>query len=321
MFVRSVSLCHNSEIVIYIILGENTYAAEQELQRLAAGVATVERYEGSELDEAKLSDILRGMSLFASERTVIITRLSEQKMLWEKLALWIDDVAPEVTVILRESSIDKRLKSTKDVLKQTKLIAAEQWTDRDTRAAEEWLGKLMKDRGLAPTRAQLADMIQRAHAPAARPGSMVIDQMQLAQAVAALAVLDEVSDESIAAVLPPARGEVLFRLLDKAIDRDDAGVQTMLAQLHANEDPYLAFAGVVKQWLQLVALKLAGGASGDLAIHPYVLGRLQSQAKHVSQVDARAITQLAADLDARMKISEVTPWEGFDRFVMAIVLR
>lgn len=307
--------------MIYLLVGENTYKVEQELTRLLTDRSAVERFDASELDESQLSDIVRGMSLFSPQRTVVVRGLSEVKELWDKLSQWASDVPNDTLLILREPKLDKRLKATKDILSHAKLIAADHWSERDVRLAEDWLRQLAEEKSVALQRSQVTDIVQRALVDTEKPGAKVIDQMQIAQALSALSVLDEITDDAIAAVLPPAPSEVIFRLLEKAIARDTAGVQRMLDQLHAHDDPYRSFAGVVKQWLQLVAVKLAGAGSTELSIHPFMLGKLKDQARHINHGDIKVMTHLAATLDARMKLSEITPWEGFDRFVMAVTLR
>ena len=106
-----------------------------------------------------------------------------------------------------------------------------------------------------------------------------------------------------------------------AIQQEIEQVSRLLVDVRRSEEPYLVFAALTKQWAQLVMVALVGQRSNELTIHPFVLGKLRAQASHIKQADTRAITQLAADLDSRMKVSEVTPWQAVDRFVMAVTLR
>lgn len=308
--------------MIYLIVGENSYAAQQALARITAqGAAEVERYDATLLDEHTLSDSMRGATLFANERVIVIKQLSEQKLLWEKFAEWAQDVSADTTLIVMEQKIDKRTKAYKTLVKHATVIAADYWTDRDVRQAETWLEDIAREHSVTLSRDQLRDMVQRAYIPGERPGQLYIDQMQLVQAITALRVLDAVTDEAIAAVLPPAPGETVFQLLEYALARDSDKVARTLREVHASVDPYAAFAAVAKQWTQLVAVMLAGNQARDLAIHPYVLGKLRQAARDVSRGEAQMLTDMAATLDARMKRSEVSAAEGLDRLVMAITLR
>ncbi len=307
--------------MIYLLLGENTYKVAQELQRLTQDAPEIETIDVAQLSESTLSDIVRGGTLFATQRTVIVKQLSERQDLWETLVEWAGDVSDDTTIVLVESKIDKRTKAYKDLVKVAKVTLSDHWSSRDVRLAEEWLGKLASAQKVKISPAQIRDMVQRAQVPSERAGQYIIDQMQLVQALRALSVLDTVNDDSIAAVLPPAPGETIFRLMELAIARDAHGAQVILEQLHTTEDPYRAFGAIASQWCQLVGVAMAGPAAGELSIHPYVLGKLRAQSRDISRSELRTLTQLLADLDARAKLSEVTPWEAVDRFVMAVTLR
>lgn len=307
--------------MIYLIVGENTYQAAAELRRLTKDAVEVERLDGVQLSDSTLSDSMRGATLFSAQRTIVVRDLSERQDLLEKFIAWAGDVPADTTIILVEQKLDKRTKAYKALLKVATVIAVDYWSNRDTRLAEEWLRQLAGAAGITLSGSQVQNMVQRAFLPTERAGQYFIDQSQLAQAVAALRVLDTATDDSIAAVLPPAPGETVFALLEYAIQRDHKEVQLILQQLHLSEDPYRAFGAIAKQWSQLVAVAMARDSAAELSIHPYVLGKLRQQARSITRQQISELTNLAADLDARMKISEVTPWEAVDRFIMALTLR
>lgn len=307
--------------MIYLLVGENSYKVEQELARLLDGREPVERYSGADLDESTLSDSMRGMSLFCTQRTIVIKGLSEQKELWEKCLEWQSDVSSDTLLVLVERKIDKRTKTYKAFAEHAHVIVCDYLTDRQRHEAHEWLSSLAHEKAVQVSRRHIEDMVGRAQIPGEKPGAMYIDQGQLFQALQALSMLEEVTDEAIAVVLPPAPGQSVFELIEAAIARKTRTTESILAQLHTSLDPYVAFAVIVKQWLQLVSVILTQEAASSLPIHPYALNKLQSQARSIARSDAGKITQLAADLDARLKHSEVAPWDAVDRLVMAIALR
>lgn len=317
----TVSRLRYTKGVIYLLLGENTYRVEQELRRLLADGVVLERPDVSKLNDATLSDVMRGATLFSAQRSILLKGLSEQKDLWEKFAAWASEVPRDTTVVAVESRLDKRTKAYKTLVKHAELITCDFWTDRDAHLAEEWLDTVARSVPLVLSRPQISNMVQRAQFQGEKPGQFFIDQMQLAQAVKALSVLDEVNDDTIAAVLPPAPSESVFRLLECAIQQEIEQVSRLLVDVRRSEEPYLVFTALTKQWAQLVMVALVGQRSNELTIHPFVLGKLRAQASYIKQADIRSITQLAADLDSRMKVSEVTPWQAVDRFVMAVTLR
>ncbi len=306
--------------MLYLIIGENDYKAEQELPRLMGDSVSPERYDGAMLTEGQLLDIVMGGTLFASSRTVIITDLSGQKDLWNKLAEWHQSIG-DTTLIMRERSVDKRTKAYKTLAKAATVVLAEPWTDRMNKEAEVWLAQLAEQHGAKLSTTQVSDMVKRAYVPSGRPGQSLIDQMQLARAISTLSVLDAISDQAIATVLPPATNDAIFALLDYAVKKDTTRTTILLADLHTSSDPYLVFAALAKQWSQLVGVLLAGSHARELPIHPYVLSNLQGDVEAISRNEATVLTRLAARLDEQVKRSDITPWEAVDRFVIGVLHR
>ena len=97
--------------MLYVLCGENEFDKRQKLATLIAGSAVPERYDGEQLDAASLRDIVQGQSLFTLERTVIISRLSDNAVLWAELPEIA--VSGSTKVILLENKLDKRTKTYK----------------------------------------------------------------------------------------------------------------------------------------------------------------------------------------------------------------
>ncbi len=313
-------------MMIYLILGENAYRAEQELARLIkdSGVPP-ERLDSALLTANTLADIVRGGSLFSEKRLVVLRQLSENKAVFEKLAEWAGEVPSDTTLVLLETKLDKRTKAYKTVVKNAKMITAVPLTERDAGLAEEWLRKLTKERGVNLSPSQVRNMVQRAMIPGEKASTRYIDQMQLAQAIAALAVLDEINDEAIATVLPPATSDTVFDLLEMAASRQSAKVEALLSSLARSEDPHKVMALVMGQWAQLVSVALADGAPAtvatELGMHPYVAKKMQQLVSDFTKQQLRTLTSLAANLDAGVKRSQFAPWDGVYRFVQALLSR
>lgn len=312
--------------MIYLILGENAYKAEQELARLAtASGVSPERLDSSTLTANTLADIVRGGSLFSEKRLVVLRQLSDNKPVFEKLAEWAGEVPSDTTLVLLEAKLDKRTKAYKVLTKAAQVVAADLLTERDTRLAEEWLRKLAAARKVGLSPGQVRDMVQRALVAGDRPTSRSIDQMQLAQAIKALAGESKVTDDMIATLLPPAPGDTVFDLLDMAARRQGARVDVLLAELERTEDPHRTLALVMGQWAQLVSVALADGPSASIAVelglHPYVAKKQQELAQAFTPSELKKLTALAADLDAGSKLSQFAPGDGVYRFIHAIVNR
>ena len=312
--------------MLYLILGENAYRAEQELARLISDSnASPERLDAGALTDNTLADIVRGGSLFSEKRLVVLRQLSENKSVFEKLAEWASEVPSDTTLVLLESKLDKRTKAYKGLMKQAKVIPCEPLTERDSYEAESWLAALAKAQKVGLTTEQIGNMVTRALVAGEKPAQRNIDQMQLAQAIKALKGTDKVTDDMIATVLPPAPGDTVFDLLDMATRRQTARVDALLAELERTDDPHRTLALIMGQWAQLVAVSMADTPSAtvavELGLHPFVAKKLQELARQFTTREIKAITALAADLDAGSKLSQFAPWDGVYRLVHAIVAR
>lgn len=312
--------------MIHLILGENTYKAEQELARIvAASSVSPERLDASSLTANTLADIVRGGSLFSEQRLVVLRQLSENKAVFEKLAEWAGEVPADTTVVLMEVKLDKRTKVYKTLTKVATVITADPLLERDAPAAEQWLDTLANNQKVLLSRPQLRNMVQRALVVGDKPTARAIDQMQLAQAIKALRGVDTVTDDMIATVLPPASGDTVFDLLDMAARRQTARVDALLAELERTDDPHRTLALVMGQWAQLVSVSLADTPPATIAVelglHPFVAKKLQELARQFTPNEIKTITALAADLDAGSKLSQFAPWDGVYRLVHAIVAR
>ena len=312
--------------MIYLIHGENAYVQEQELQKITQTVGLApERIDVDILTLNALADIVRGGSLFTEKRLVVIRELSSDATLFSKLAEWAGEVPDETTIVLLERKLDKRTKAYKAIIKAAKVIAADPLTERDMRMAEEWLNKLATQRSVPISLGQVRQMIERSLIAGEKVSSRIVDQMQLAHALKALAGAKEITDDMIATVLPQAIGDTVFDMLDIAAHRESVRLDALLADMARTEDGHRVLAMLSGQWAQLAAVATLGGASQSIAtelgLHPFVAKKMQETAGQFVMNDIRTLTQLIADLDADTKTSHVTPWDAVYRFLYAVISR
>ena len=317
--------------MIYLITGTNEYRVRQEIAALAKRLGVrAETIDADRLSLNNLADIVRGASLFHETRLVVLRQLSEHKELWAKLGEWARDVSADTTLVLVEAKPDKRTKAYKTLARAGEVIAAEPLTERTRSTAETWLRDLARAQGVKISRAQAVNMVSRALIPNETSRIAEVDQLQLAHAVKALVNVDTVTDEAIAAVLPPAREFSVFDILELAARRDVQAVQKALSELHATDDPYKVMALLWVQWAQLAAVMMAEGASSvqiasdlaiHLAIHPFVAKKLQALVPYFNAASVRELTQLAAELDYQSKTLAAAPWDIINRFVLTVSTR
>jgi len=103
--------------MLYLIVGKNSYVAEQELAKIVQHAPVpAEHIDTQQLDAAGLAELVRGVSLFATQRLIVLRRLSERPDLWEQLGQWAHDIPDETTLMLVEPGLDKRTKTYKHIV-------------------------------------------------------------------------------------------------------------------------------------------------------------------------------------------------------------
>ena len=309
--------------MMYLIVGENGYQRVLAVQKITAATKLMpEKYDGATLSEAQLADCIAGATLFSTKRLVIITDLSSNKPVWDKLHDWVGRVSDDTTLVLVEAKPDKRTKTYKALVKAGTLIMAEPWTDRQVNEAVRWASERAKERGATITAAQAQQIVMRSMQASERPGAFIIDQQLVDNALQALSLLDEINDDAIAAVLPDSAAESVFELMDTALSGDTERTKALLTSLHACADPYMVQGFLVSQWAQLMALKLSGEDPATVAERigssPFVLRKLHKHSAALSQARAKELTELLASLDIRLKTTGMEPWVAVDRFIGAL---
>ena len=309
--------------MLHLVTGENTYQAEQEVRSIArASKGEVRWVSGDTLTLDGLADILMGVSLFASSEVTVLTHVGDTPAIWEKLGEWAERVDPGKTIIVWEPKPDKRTRAYKSLAAHAQVHTCPSWTDRQDGLAREWLAKRARESGVKLSPSQVANMVSRATRSTDAPGISVIDQRQLHNALTALSVVDDITDDAITATMPALPAENIFHLLTYAVDRDVAAVQRMLAELRATDDAHRTFALIAGQWFQLMSLALVpAGSAESLGIKPYAARSLSGLVRQVNRAQLRDLTQLCADIDAGMKLSQFEPWDGVERFLLGIALR
>lgn len=289
--------------MITVLTGENSFEISRALDALVRSFdGDAEKIDGSELELARLPDLLAGGTLFATKRLVIIKGLAENKQLWDVLPDWLERTDDDVHVVLVEPKPDKRTKTYKELKKHADMREYMPWGDRDVMAAEKWTAEEAARQGLSLDR-KLAQLL------VARVG---LDQWQLYHAIEKLAVLERVTADVIERTIEANPTENVFNLLDAALRGDTKKVGQMIRTLQLNQDPYMTFGLLSGQAFQLAALTAtdqpASAIASSIGAHPYALGKLAPHAKKLGRGGAKRIVAIFADADMAMKSSATDPW-------------
>lgn len=288
--------------MITALIGDNSFAIHQALVALiSASDSLPERFDGSELEQRQLPDLLMGATLFASHRLVIIRNLSQNTALWTKLPDWLERVADTTHLVLVDEKPDKRTSAYKALKSGGAIKEFPAWTDKDRSAAEQWVAEHAKQAGVLLDRKLAQHLVQR----------VGVDQWQLASAIEKLSLVELVSVATIDEYIEPNPAENVFQLLELSLQGRHDKVYEMLKTLESTEEPYRLFALLSSQVVQLAAVGLAGSddrPAKDFAIHPYVAGKLAQQARRLGPKGIKRALGVFAKADADLKISRGEPW-------------
>lgn len=293
--------------MITLLAGDNTFEIQRAIDKIVANFdGVVERIDGAGLQLSQLPDILMGISLFSTARTVIIRGLSENKTIWSVIGDWLPRISDDIHLVLVESKPDKRTAAYKAIQKVAKIQEYQSWTDRDTYFAEKWVAAEAKNMNLTLNTKCIHFLVQR----------VGVDQWQLYYALQKLALTDEITVENIKDIIDANPAENVFNLLETALSGDLAQLKAMLNVLERTEDAYRLSALIFSQVFQLAAVSAADKTDNpakDFGIHPFVVQKMTQLAKRLGKGRTAKLVTIFAQCDDDMKISRAEPWLLLER--------
>jgi DNA polymerase III subunit delta len=273
---------------VQVIVGEDTYLADEALERVLSGAIGEDRRESLRVfhgDEEKWADVLaaaRTGSLFATRRAVVVRRAEmfaedrrkeedepaggERKARKAKaspadhpVVAYADDPPPEVTLVLVARKPDRRLRPWKALLPKATVHDALPKKGRALRAHVE---AELRARGLRLAPDALDGLL----------GEVGQDLRRLMGEVDKLEAWTggsrEVTVEDVGAVLGRGMGQPLYRLSDAFAGRDVAASLEMVERLLADgEEPLRILATLHRSLRQVrgaVSLRSAGVAPAEI---------------------------------------------------------
>lgn len=288
--------------MITLLTGDNSFERQEALQAIVAGFdGAAERIDGTGLELRQLPDLLMGGTLFADTRLVIISDLSSNSSLWQKLPVWLPRLSDDVHLVLDEEKPDKRTASYKALKQVASVQEYPGWTDHDFQKAEQWFSARAKTQKRSLDKTIVHHVVSR----------VGVNQWLLANALETLLLLDEITPEKINSSIIANESENIFELFETALGGNRAALSGILRTLELQEDPYATFALLSSQAFSLAAVTYADGtqnASKDFAIHPFVASKLIRHAKSLGKTRVARIMKKFAQTDADMKTSKADPW-------------
>jgi len=298
--------------MITLLTGENSFEIERALGVIADGFdGVVEKIDGAELQLAQLPDILMGVSLFATARTVVIRGLSANKSIWPVFGDWLPRISDDIHLVLIDPKPDKRTTTYKTLKDKITIREFLPWTDRDTSVAERWVMTESEKLGFTLDKKITQLLVRR----------VGVDQWQLFYALQKLASVDVITEEILRDIIESNPTENVFNLFETALRGDARELQQMLRVLEQTQDVYMLSGLLATQAFQLAAVASADktdNAVKDFGIHPFVVSKLSSAAKRIGNSGAAKIITIFAQSDDDMKSSKAEPWMIVERALIKV---
>ena len=298
--------------MIYVFFGENEFSKRQKVDEVL-GDRIARRRDGEELTIGDLRELLTGQTLFGGEEPIIITDLSQNSDVWA--------VFPEIagladeTVILLETKLDKRTKTYKNLAKNATVQECASLGERQRPELVKWAIDRTKERGTKLTKKQIETLVDR----------LGYDQLRLDNLFAQLSLLDEVTDDLIDQLVPLAKSESVFELLDATIRSDVSSIHRIISYLEmtsGDDGAYQTVGLLASQAMNLLALVLsnidAQKVAQDFGVHPYALRQLSPLARQLDKIAALRICRILLQADMQMKTTGVEPWLLVETALMKI---
>ena len=298
--------------MIYVFFGENEFSKRQKVDEVL-GDRIARRRDGEELTIGDLRELLTGQTLFGGEEPIIITDLSQNSDVWA--------VFPEIagladeTVILLETKLDKRTKTYKNLAKNAIVQECVSLGERQRPELVKWAIDRTKERGTKLTKKQIETLVDR----------LGYDQLRLDNLFAQLSLLDEVTDDLIDQLVPLAKSESVFELLDATIRSDVSSIHRIISYLEmtsGDDGAYQTIGLLASQAMNLLALVLsnidAQKVAQDFGVHPYALRQLSPLARQLDKIAALRICRILLQADMQMKTTGVEPWLLVETALMKI---
>lgn len=266
------------------------------------GVHGLERIDGEDYDPSQLPQLLQGVSLFATERLVVLKNAAINKPLWEALADWADKVPAETTLVVVEPQPDKRTRTYKVLKSKTDFKEFNQISDNEL---VKWAGNRAKELGASLGTAETNYLIERTGR----------DQWRMSHEIDKLASFQpKITKQAIDDLVEPSPEGTAFELLDAAVAGNTKLVTTLIRNLKTEEDPYKLFGLLASQVHTLAVVALAGNRSSDqiaqdAGLHPFVVRKTQSAAKRLGTNKVKQIVKDVAVCDHQLKSTGADPWQ------------
>jgi DNA polymerase III subunit delta len=306
---------------VQAIVGEDTYLAEEALERVLAAAIGEDRHDALSMfhgDEAKWEDVLaaaRTGSLFAPRRAVVVRRAELLRGDEEAVGRYADDPAPDATLVLMAAKPDRRRNPWKKLLPRASVHDAAPKKGRALRAHVE---QELRGRGLRFEPDAFEELVSEVGQDLRR----LMGEVDKLEAFAG--GRREISADDVAAVLGRGLGQPLYLLSDAFASRDAARSLELLERLLGDGEEGLRILSTLHRSLRQVraarALREARMARDEIGARmlppnmQFKLDALLEASRRWTDPDLRRGLSVLGEADRRLK----TGADGHTALVAAV---
>ena len=300
--------------MLSVLTGDNAYGIAETVAEIAADfVGEVEKYDGTELETKNLPDIFMGVTLFSSERLVVITGMASNKPLYADLDQWIPRIPESTHIVLIDENPDKRTRTYKQLQKHATIRHHSSVGEGEL---VSWLRGLLRESETDVPSDVVRYFVQY----------VGYDQWRLRSELDKLLLSNKpLTRELIRDISEPYPEASAFELLDSVFAGNVDRAGQLLSSLREHEDPYLFFGLLSSQVAALLALVSAGSrrpdeVARDMGLHPFVVKKLAPLATRLGPARVKVLVAKLAYCDTRIKTSGVNPWDQIARTLMSVTI-
>jgi DNA polymerase-3 subunit delta len=303
------------------LTGSNDFLRQQELKSLVAGFLqehdemAIERFDGDEADAARMREALNSLPFLTTRKLVILREPGRQKTFAENIGDILKDVADTTDLIVVEPKLDKRLAYYKTLKKDTDF---REFGELDANGLAAWATGYAKEHGGSLKASDAKLIVDRLGAN---------QQLLKSELDKLLAYNDDITRESIDALVDPLPQSTVFELLDAAFQgKTDRALQLYHEQRTLKVEPQAIIALLAWQLHVLAVIKAAGTRSPDeiareAKLNPFVVRKSQGLARALSLEQLRAKIDSLLTLDIKLKKVSIDADEALQLYLMQLANR
>ncbi len=302
--------------MIQTFTGSNAFTLQQALQKLVLGALKsggdfgLERLDASECSTDTIIQAVQSLPFLAPSKLVVVTNISANNQLMERIAELVDRTADELDVVLVDQKLDKRKTSYKTLQKRTKV---RDFKELDARQLSPWVVSYATSQGATIAPVAASYLVERVGA----------HQQLLAREIEKLASYNStISRESIELLCDRSIQSTIFSLLDAAFAGDSKrAIALYREQRQARIEPQYILAMLTWQ-LQSLAIAVFSEHKTEASLvgaglSPFSAKKALSLSRHISRFDMKRFVAELSALDLQIKTS-VDADAGLELFLLRL---